>query len=99
MIIDFAFSNIDHTCPGWRECGELKDVWRKLELERLSGMPGTVRRVAGITSGLFVIYILLVSCPFVYASCRGDGVVDVLKTSPLWWMCLARGGIDACKMH
>jgi hypothetical protein len=64
MIIDFAFSDIDHECPGWRECDELKDVWRELELERLafrlrSGM-GMVRPIAGITSGLFVIYISLV---------------------------------------
>ena len=29
-VIDFAFSNVDHTCPGWRERGELKDVWHKL---------------------------------------------------------------------
>ena len=28
-IIDF-----DHTYPEWRECDELKDVWRELELER-----------------------------------------------------------------
>ncbi|KAI0252589.1 hypothetical protein BJV78DRAFT_323116 [Lactifluus subvellereus] len=65
-IIDFAFSKVDHTCPGWRECGELQRVWRKLELERLafrhrSGILGTVRLVAGIISGLFIIYILLVS--------------------------------------
>ena len=31
-IVDFGFSEIDHTCPGWRECSELEEVWRKLEL-------------------------------------------------------------------
>jgi serine/threonine protein kinase len=29
-IIDFGFSDVDHTCPGWRECSELKEVWDKL---------------------------------------------------------------------
>jgi len=32
-IIDFGFSNVDHTCPGWSECSELKEVWRKLQLD------------------------------------------------------------------
>jgi serine/threonine protein kinase len=35
-IIDFGFSDVDHTCPGWRECGELKEVWRKLQLDRVN---------------------------------------------------------------
>ena len=35
-IIDFGFSNVDHTCPGWRECGELKDVWCSLQLDRVN---------------------------------------------------------------
>ena len=67
-IIDFAFSDVDHTCPGWKECGELKESWHKLELEGLafrhrSGMPGTVQLVASIIFGLFVtrIYMLFVS--------------------------------------
>ena len=51
-IMVLCFQNVDHTCPGWRECGELKDVWHKLELdpERMacrhrSRMLGTVRLV------------------------------------------------------
>ena len=32
-IIDFAFSDVDHMCPGWRECGELKRVWHELQLD------------------------------------------------------------------
>jgi len=32
-IIDFGFSNVDHTCPGWSECGELKEVWHELQLD------------------------------------------------------------------
>ncbi|KAI0272873.1 hypothetical protein BGY98DRAFT_1179060 [Russula aff. rugulosa BPL654] len=24
-IIDFGFSDVDHTCPGWKECSELKE--------------------------------------------------------------------------
>jgi hypothetical protein len=35
-IIDFGLSNVNHTCPAWKECvsGELKDVWSKLQLDR-----------------------------------------------------------------
>ena len=32
-IIDFGFSDVDHTCPGWRKCGELKEIRCKLQLE------------------------------------------------------------------
>ena len=35
-IIDFGFSDVDHTCPGWRECGELKEVRRELQLDWVS---------------------------------------------------------------
>ena len=35
-IIDFGFSDVDHTCPGWRECGELEEVWDKLQLPRVN---------------------------------------------------------------
>ncbi len=31
-IIDFGFSDTDRTCLGWRECGELKELWRELQL-------------------------------------------------------------------
>lgn len=34
-IIDFGFSDVRHTCPGWRECGELKEVRRELHLDRV----------------------------------------------------------------
>ena len=34
-IIGFAFLDVEHTCPEWRECSELKDAGVKLELERL----------------------------------------------------------------
>ena len=54
MIIDFAFSVVDHTCPEWRECDELEDVWRELELERFV----TVQLVVGIVSGLLVILLI-----------------------------------------
>ncbi len=27
----FGFPDVDHTCPGWRECGELTEMWRKLD--------------------------------------------------------------------
>ncbi len=30
-LIDIGFSNVNHTCPGRMECGELKDVWRNLQ--------------------------------------------------------------------
>ena len=35
-IIDFGFSDVEHTCPGWRECYELKEVWRELQLDRVN---------------------------------------------------------------
>jgi len=35
-IIDFGFSNVNHTCPGWRKCGELKELWHSLELDRVN---------------------------------------------------------------
>jgi serine/threonine protein kinase len=35
-IIDFGFSDVDHTCPGWRECGELKELWRRLQLDMVN---------------------------------------------------------------
>ena len=35
-IIDFGYSDVDHTCPGWRECGELEGVWDKLQLPRVN---------------------------------------------------------------
>src|SRR6266852_3336469 len=35
-IIDFGFPDVDHTCPGWRECGELKKVRCELQLDRVN---------------------------------------------------------------
>jgi len=35
-IIDFGFSNVNHTCPGWRKCRELKVLWHSLELDRVN---------------------------------------------------------------
>jgi serine/threonine protein kinase len=63
-IIDFAFSNVNHTCPGWRECSELKSVWHELQLDKLaffhkSVTPGTSRFITGIICGVF-----LLSCLF-----------------------------------
>jgi hypothetical protein len=29
-IIDFAFSEVNHVCPGWRKCEELRYVWSEL---------------------------------------------------------------------
>jgi len=34
-VIDFAFSNVNHTCPGWG-CNELTYPWHKLELDKLT---------------------------------------------------------------
>jgi len=34
-IIDFGFSNTEHICPGWNECGELQVAWRELLLDSL----------------------------------------------------------------
>ena len=35
-IIDFGFSDVDHICPGWKECRELKEMWSKLQLDRVN---------------------------------------------------------------
>ncbi len=35
-IIDFGFSDVEYTCLGWRECYELKEVWRELQLDRVN---------------------------------------------------------------
>jgi len=56
-IIDFAFSNVDHTCPGWRECSELKSVWHELQLDKLtffhqSVTLGKFRSITGIICGI-----------------------------------------------
>ena len=29
----FQASSVSHTCPGWKECSELKEVWRELQLD------------------------------------------------------------------
>jgi hypothetical protein len=65
-IIDFGFSNVDHTCPGWRECGELKAARDTLGLDRVNfrlkswvGEKFRIRSVAGID--LFkVVFTLLI---------------------------------------
>jgi serine/threonine protein kinase len=44
-IIDFGFSDVDHSCPGWRECGELEEVWHKLRLDRLESWFGPNHRL------------------------------------------------------
>ncbi|KAI9453895.1 hypothetical protein F5148DRAFT_1327727 [Russula earlei] len=35
-IIDFGFANVNHSCPGWNQCGELKDMWHKLGLDKVN---------------------------------------------------------------
>ncbi|KAI0289072.1 hypothetical protein BC826DRAFT_1188019 [Russula brevipes] len=35
-MIDFGFSNVNHTCPGWRKCGELNAAREKLGLDRMN---------------------------------------------------------------
>lgn len=60
-IIDFAFSNVNHTCPGWGVCNELTYAWHKLELDQLtfrhnSGMlRNKFRSVGDILSGIFLV--------------------------------------------
>ncbi|KAI0253725.1 hypothetical protein BJV78DRAFT_163667 [Lactifluus subvellereus] len=69
-IIDFAFSDVNHSCHGWRECPELKYAWHEqLQLGRLSrlafnresGMLGKVRLLVGIVCGLSFVYFLFIS--------------------------------------
>lgn len=55
-IIDFGFSNVDHTCPGWRECGELKKVRCELQLDGFK-----IRPVAYLDYILFPFIMLLFS--------------------------------------
>ena len=59
-IIDFAFSNVDHTCPGWRGCSELKGMWHELQLDRLtffhkSVILGKFIPISGIICGIFLL--------------------------------------------
>jgi len=59
-IIDFAFSDVNHTCPGWRVCHELKDAWHsKLRLVGILGKV-RVRLVMGlrVICGSLLIYFL-----------------------------------------
>ena len=67
-IIDFGFPNVDHTCPGWRECGELNKVRRELQLDwvnfRFNSMLSEgfkIRRVACLDYLLLPLTILLFS--------------------------------------
>jgi serine/threonine protein kinase len=39
-IIDFGFSDVYHTRPGWRECGELREVCHNLQLDRVNSRFG-----------------------------------------------------------
>jgi hypothetical protein len=58
VIIDFAFSDVNHVCLGWRECPELKHASRKLLQLHKSGMLGKVWLVTGIVCGTFVSFLL-----------------------------------------
>ena len=66
-IIDFAFSDVDHMCPGWRECSELKRVWHELQLDRLTffhqsvTQVGKFRSIAGIICGITFLSLLFLS--------------------------------------
>jgi serine/threonine protein kinase len=44
-IIDFGFSDVDHTCPGWRECDELEEVWDMLQLDTVNFRSGLDHRL------------------------------------------------------
>jgi len=66
-VIDFGFSDADHKCPGWRECGELEDAWYALQLDKLtlkshpwfnSWVPGKIRPV--VTTILFFITFVVI---------------------------------------
>ncbi|KAI9463379.1 hypothetical protein F5148DRAFT_1150280 [Russula earlei] len=49
-IVDFGFSDVDRACPGWRECGELNEVRRRLQLDRVNfGLKGMVSELNGGT--------------------------------------------------
>ena len=58
-IVDFAFSDVDHTCPGWRDCYELKDAWHsKLRLVGMLGKVG-VKLIMGarVICGTLLFYV------------------------------------------
>jgi serine/threonine protein kinase len=60
-IIDFAFSDLNHTCPGWESCGELRNSWyEELKLDRLpvkNDTLGKVRLIAFMVFGLFLLFL------------------------------------------
>jgi serine/threonine protein kinase len=84
-IIDFGFSNTNHTCPGWGECYELKEVWRQLQLDRVSFQfkdwvleRFNIKLVAGITYR-FLLFLTLVFIPFVFIMTFGTANTPTLR--------------------
>ena len=61
-IIDFGFSDVDHTCPGWRECGELKDVWRKLQLDSVNNCMALEFKIRPVDYRSLLFIMLLLMC-------------------------------------
>jgi serine/threonine protein kinase len=57
-IIDFGFSDVDHTCPGWRECGELEEVWDNLQLDTVNFRSGLDHRLF-LLSGSMIVFPML----------------------------------------
>ena len=68
-IINFVFSNVNHTCPGWMECGELKEVWCELQLDRVN-FRFKSRPVAGLDY-LFWLFVMVVLTLFVFVVSSG----------------------------
>ncbi|KAI0247006.1 hypothetical protein BJV78DRAFT_84068 [Lactifluus subvellereus] len=86
-IIDFGISDVNHTCPGWRECPELRCACEQLRLDRLatrhkSGLLRKVRLVTNIGCGSFLFYFLFVSI--------------IRLAVPERWVCLRTGESGRC---
>jgi hypothetical protein len=82
-IIDFGFSDVDHSCPGWRECGELREARRKLGLDGVNLRVKSwvlekfrIGPVAGINLFEVVFTLLVFIITFGYAGEQGNIATD-----------------------
>ena len=77
-IVDFAYSDVDHTCPGWRDCYELKGAWHsKLQLVGMLGKVG-VKLIMGVRviCGALLFYFLFAWIKLSMILCMVDFPAD-----------------------
>jgi serine/threonine protein kinase len=65
-IIDFGFSDINHTCPGWTKCYELRNAWNDVlwpDSDTLAPLPSSrilrkIKLLVTIVGGFLLLYFL-----------------------------------------